>query len=87
MTTASIFAEPEADFAISYPILGGTKNVFGTLLAVIFIQGILIEAFRFLEDWRLIIFGLIIILVMNFMPDGLVSLFNSRKSKKGYLLN
>lgn len=71
-----------ATFAISYPILGGTKNVFGTLLAVIFIQGILIEAFRFLEDWRLIIFGLLIILVMNFMPDGLVSIFNKSKSGK-----
>jgi branched-chain amino acid transport system permease protein len=70
-----------ATFAISYPILGGTKNVFGTLLAVIFIQGVLIEAFRFLEDWRLIIFGLLIILVMNFMPDGLVSIF--KKSKSG----
>tara|TARA_X000000368_G_scaffold368800_1_gene316985 strand:+ start:237 stop:1121 length:885 start_codon:yes stop_codon:yes gene_type:complete len=72
-----------ATFAISYPILGGTKNVFGTLLAVIFIQGILIEAFRFLEDWRLIIFGLLIILVMNFMPDGLVSIFKKSNSGKG----
>ena len=71
-----------ATFAISYPILGGTKNVFGTLLAVIFIQGILIEAFRFLEDWRLIIFGLLIILVMNFMPDGLVSIFKKSTSGK-----
>ncbi len=71
-----------ATFAISYPILGGTKNVFGTLLAVIFIQGILIEAFRFLEDWRLIIFGLLIILVMNFMPDGLVSIFKRPRSGK-----
>ena len=71
-----------ATFAISYPILGGTKNVFGTLLAVIFIQGILIEAFRFLEDWRLIIFGLLIILVMNFMPDGLVSIFKKSNSGK-----
>ena len=56
---------------------------FGTLLAVIFIQGILIEAFRFLEDWRLIIFGLLIILVMNFMPDGLVSIFKKSNSGKG----
>ena len=71
-----------ATFAISYPILGGTKNVFGTLLAVIFIQGILIEAFRFLEDWRLIIFGLLIVLVMNFMPDGLVSAFKKSTSGK-----
>ena len=30
-----------ATFAISYPILGGTKNVFGTLLAVIFILSLI----------------------------------------------
>ncbi|HYM47426.1 MAG TPA: branched-chain amino acid ABC transporter permease, partial [Burkholderiaceae bacterium] len=41
-----------ATFAIAYPILGGLANVFGTLLAVIFIQGFLIEGLRFLGDWR-----------------------------------
>ena len=30
-------------FAIAYPILGGLSNVFGTLVAVIFIQGLLVE--------------------------------------------
>ena len=58
-------------FAIAYPILGGLSNVFGTLVAVIFIQGILVEGLRFIGDWRMILFGLLIVLAMNFKPFGL----------------
>ena len=58
-------------FAIAYPILGGLSNVFGTLIAVIFIQGLLVEGLRFLGDWRMILFGLLIVLAMNFKPLGL----------------
>ena len=60
-----------ATFAVSYPILGGLRNVFGTLFAVIFIQGFLIEGLRFLGDYRNLLFGVLIILVMNFNPKGL----------------
>ena len=63
-----------ATFAVAYPILGGLKNVFGTLFAVIFIQGILIEGLRFLGDYRNLLFGLLIILVMNFYPKGLINM-------------
>ena len=58
-------------FAIAYPILGGLSNVFGTLVAVIFIQGLLVEGLRFIGDWRMILFGLLIVLAMNFKPLGL----------------
>jgi branched-chain amino acid transport system permease protein len=61
-----------ATFAVSYPILGGHKNVFGTLLAVVFIQGFVIEGLRFMGDYRNIVFGLLIIVAMNFRPQGLV---------------
>ena len=61
-----------ATFAVSYPILGGLHNVFGTLLAVIFIQGFLIEGLRFLGDYRTLLFGFLIILVMNLKPKGLI---------------
>ena len=61
-----------ATFAVSYPLVGGLKSVFGTLAAVIFIQGILIEGLRFLGDFRTILFGALIILVMNFKPKGIV---------------
>ncbi len=61
-----------ATFAIAYPILGGISNVFGTLVAVIFIQGVLVEGFRFMGDWRNLLFGLLIVLVMNLKPDGII---------------
>jgi len=60
-----------ATFAIAYPILGGLSSVFGTLAAVIFIQGFLIEGLRFLGDWRNLLFGALILLVMNVRPRGL----------------
>ena len=61
-----------ATFAVAYPILGGLFNVFGTLLAVIFIQGFLIEGLRFMGDWRNLLFGGLIVLAMNVRPRGLI---------------
>ena len=60
-----------ATFVIAYPILGGLTNVFGTLVAVLFIQGLLVEGLRFLGDWRMLLFGALIIIAMNFKPMGL----------------
>ncbi|NKC11699.1 MAG: hypothetical protein GKR94_05700 [Gammaproteobacteria bacterium] len=61
-----------ATFAIAYPILGGLSSVFGTLLAVLFIQGFLVEGLRFLGDWRNLLFGALIVLAMNLRPRGLL---------------
>jgi branched-chain amino acid transport system permease protein len=81
-----------ATFAIAYPILGGLSTVFGTLLAVIFIQGFLIEGLRFMGDWRNLLFGGLIVLAMNVRPRGLLDagtlralkrLFASRKEAAG----
>jgi len=60
-----------ATFALAYPIIGGLTNVVGTLLAVIFVQGFLVEGLRFLGDWRGLLFGALIVLVMNVRPRGL----------------
>jgi branched-chain amino acid transport system permease protein len=81
-----------ATFAIAYPILGGLSTVFGTLIAVIFIQGFLIEGLRFMGDWRNLLFGGLIVLAMNVRPRGLLDagtvralkrLFSSRKGAAG----
>ena len=61
-----------ATFAIAYPILGGLSSVFGTLAAVVFIQGFLVEGLRFLGDWRNLLFGALIVLAMNLRPGGLL---------------
>ena len=60
-----------ATFAIAYPIVGGLSNVFGTLAAVIFVQGLLVEGLRDLGDWRNLLFGALIILAMNLRPSGI----------------
>ncbi len=67
-----------ATFAIAYPILGGLSSVVGTLLAVIFIQGFLVEALRFMGDWRNLLFGALIVLAMNVRPEGL---FDARAAR------
>ncbi|GAP34364.1 branched-chain amino acid ABC transporter permease [Piscinibacter sakaiensis] len=62
-----------ATFAIAYPILGGLRSLAGTLVAVVFIQGFLIEGLRFLGDWRSLLFGALILLVMLLRPGGVLS--------------
>jgi branched-chain amino acid transport system permease protein len=71
-----------ATFAIAYPILGGLSTVFGTLLAVIFIQGVLIEGLRFMGDWRNLLFGGLIVLAMNVRPRGLLDAGTLRALKR-----
>jgi branched-chain amino acid transport system permease protein len=61
-----------ATFAIAYPIVGGLASVFGTLAAVVFVQGFLIEGLRDLGDWRNLLFGALIVLAMNLRPHGLL---------------
>lgn len=75
-----------ATFAIAYPILGGLSNVFGTLLAVIFIQGFLIEGLRFLGDWRNLLFGALIVLAMNLRPRGLLAAGGMPAVKRLFML-
>jgi branched-chain amino acid transport system permease protein len=63
-----------ATFAIAYPILGGLSSVFGTLIAVIFIQGLLIQGLPLLigGELRNLLFGILILLAMNIRPRGLI---------------
>lgn len=61
-----------ATFAIAYPILGGLKSLAGTLVAVVFIQGVMVEGLRFLGDWRNLLFGALIVVVMLVRPGGLL---------------
>jgi branched-chain amino acid transport system permease protein len=61
-----------ATFAIAYPIVGGLASVFGTLVAVLFVQGFLVEVLRGLGDWRNLLFPALIVLAMNLRPRGIV---------------
>lgn len=69
-----------ATFAIAYPIIGGLGSLRGIVFAVIFVQGILIEGLRFLGDWRSLLFGAFILLLMLIRPQGL---FSTRRKPAG----
>lgn len=66
-----------AIFGLSYTLqimamslVGGKATIFGPLLGS-FILTLLPEYFRFLADYRLIVYGLIIIIVVNLFPSGI----------------
>lgn len=58
--------------AVLFVILGGMESVWGALLgAVIF--SILPEVLRFMHDWRLSLFGAVLIVLMIIRPRGLLT--------------
>jgi branched-chain amino acid transport system permease protein len=60
------------DFLI-YVVLGGMGSMTGSILSA-YILTYLQEALRFLQDYRLLIYPLILILVMLFRPQGLLGM-------------
>ena len=60
-----------ATFAIAYALIGGTGSVLGPIAGVLFFS-LLIDGLRFLGDWRNLLFGVLIILMMNLRPHGIV---------------
>lgn len=58
--------------AILYVILGGMYTFWGPVLGAI-IFSILPEVLRFMEDWRLSLYGSVLVLMMIFRPSGIIT--------------
>jgi branched-chain amino acid transport system permease protein len=54
-------------------VIGGTGSTLGVVAAAIILT-VLPEMFRFVNEYRLLIFGGLLVLVMRFAPDGLAGL-------------
>jgi branched-chain amino acid transport system permease protein len=54
-------------------VIGGTGSTLGVVAAAIILT-LLPEAFRFVNEYRLLIFGGLLVLVMRFAPGGLAGL-------------
>jgi len=52
-------------------VFGGIGNIWGVILGGV-ILGYLPDRIRFISDARLLVFGLVLVVVMNFRPDGLL---------------
>lgn len=66
-------------------VIGGTGSTWGVVVATVVLT-LLPEAFRFINEFRLLIFGALLILVMRFAPGGLAGTMASlRESLRGSL--
>jgi branched-chain amino acid transport system permease protein len=62
-------------------IIGGAGNRWGAVLGG-FLVAYLPERFRALSDWRLLIFGLTLMLIVNVRPQGLLPPRRARRALK-----
>jgi branched-chain amino acid transport system permease protein len=83
----NLFIAPEM-FTLNVSILilacvvfGGIGNIWGVIVGGV-ILGYLPDRFRFISDARLLVFGLVLIIVMNFRPDGLLPRKKREKALK-----
>mgnify|MGYP000066467337 CR=1 FL=1 len=59
-------------YVVLYVVLGGANNLWGPLLGAA-VMTLLPEYFRVLADWRPSVFGLAILVMLLFRPQGLLS--------------
>jgi len=69
--TPTSFGFTESVVILSMLIFGGLGTIRGALLGAV-ILGALPEAFRFISNFRLLTFGIILLLMLRFQPQGLV---------------
>jgi branched-chain amino acid transport system permease protein len=62
----------ESAFLLAAIVLGGMGTVVGVLLGAVILK-LLPEKLRFFADYRLLLFGLLLVLMMRFRPEGLVA--------------
>jgi branched-chain amino acid transport system permease protein len=66
---------------IAAVVVGGAGNIYGVTLGAI-VVGYLPERFRGFEEWRLLVFGLALLLLANFRPQGLLPPRRTRRAQK-----
>lgn len=62
-------------YVVLYVVFGGVNNMWGALLGAT-VMTLLPEYFRVLADWRPTVFGLVILALLLFRPEGLLSFRN-----------
>jgi branched-chain amino acid transport system permease protein len=62
----------ESAFLLAAVVLGGMGTVAGVLIGATILK-LLPEKLRFVADYRLLIFGLLLVLMMRFRPEGIVA--------------
>lgn len=66
--TFGIFASLDL---VAMVVVGGTGSIWGTLFGVSFLR-LLPEYLTFFEDWKEVVHGLILVVILLFLPQGLI---------------
>jgi len=66
--TFGIFASLDL---VTMVVVGGTGSIWGTLFGVTFLR-VLPEYLTFFEDWKEVVHGLILVVILIFLPQGLI---------------
>jgi branched-chain amino acid transport system permease protein len=66
---------------IAFILVGGIGTLFGPLLGAIILTW-LTQSLQFLQDFRMIVFGPLLVLLVMFMPQGLIGIHNQRKARR-----
>lgn len=62
-------------------VIGGSGNRWGAIVGAV-IVAYLPERFRQLEDWRLWFFGIALVLIVSFRPQGLFPSYSQRRARR-----
>jgi branched-chain amino acid transport system permease protein len=82
----TLFVSPDAfSFVVSVQVLtmvviGGAGSTWGVVCAAIFLS-LLPETTRFVQEYRLLVFGALLILAIRVAPDGLAGLVRQMRSR------
>ena len=63
--------------SFTFALVGGWETMWGAVIGAIFLT-FLLEALRFFSEWRELIYGILVIVVLNFRPTGLITKKNIR---------
>ncbi|RKP55816.1 branched-chain amino acid ABC transporter permease [Pararobbsia silviterrae] len=64
-----------------YMLVGGMGTLFGPLLGALVVPW-LTQYLQFLQEYRFVVFGPLLILLVIFLPNGLVGLYYARKARR-----
>ena len=70
LITPSMMALQEMGIVLAMAVIGGFHNVLYAALGGVGLQ-VMLEALRELGEWRLVVFGIVTILVLRLMPNGI----------------
>ena len=74
------FTIDQSTIFITMLLLGGTASTAGPLIGVILIK-IMLELLRFSGEYNIFIYAVILLLIVLFMPEGIINVFKKAYQK------